>query len=64
MSKKTVLPGTRWWAGDNKRFLVLDVVEIEGQTWVHYRDDNRGVAPQEYSCLIESFKQRFSALPE
>lgn len=62
MSSKSIMPGTRWWAGDGKRFLILDVVEVEGQTWVHYRDD-KGDTPQEYSCLVESFEARFSPLP-
>jgi len=66
---KLVRPGTRWWDGTNKRFLVLAVVETDdGHTWVHYREDKGIKTPatdcKEYSCYIESFEQRFRSLPE
>jgi hypothetical protein len=54
--------GSRWWSGDNKRFVVLHIVEQDGHTWVHYRDES--AAPKEYSCYVESFLDRFSPLPE
>ena len=60
--------GSRWWAGD-KKFVVLHVLEQDGHTWVHYRDElpaNRFSTDgcKEYSCFQESFLQRFSPLPE
>lgn len=61
---KAVTVGSRWWAGDNQRFVVIDVVTIEGHTWVHYRDDKNKENPREYSCYLESFLSRFSGLPE
>lgn len=63
----TVKPGSKWWAGDNKRFRVLDVVEADGNVWVHYREDHGLTVPanvKEYSCYKESFVQRFRPLPE
>ncbi len=60
---KTVRIGSRWWAGEGDSFFVIDVITIEGHTWVHYRDDNKE-SPREYSCYIESFLNRFSELPE
>lgn len=55
--------GSRWWAADTKRFIVLHTVEQDGHSWVHYRDEN-GNPPKEYSCYKESFLQRFNPLPE
>lgn len=60
--------GSRWWAGDDKKFVVLHTIEQEGKVWVHYRDEpaNRFSTNgcREYSCYKESFLQRFSPLPE
>lgn len=66
---KLVREGTRWWSGDNKRFVVISVTEAEdGHTWVHYREDGGLKKPisecKEYSCYLESFEQRFRKLPE
>ena len=58
-----VKPGTVWQGSDHTRFVVIDVVDIEGNTWVHYRQDlGMHVAVKEckeYSCYLESFEQRF-----
>lgn len=69
MSKNTgkememlIKEGSRWWAGDQKKFVVLHVIEQEGHTWVHYRDESAD--PKEFSCYKESFLQRFTPLPE
>ena len=51
--------GSRWTGGDRKVFTVISVVELEGHTWVHYRDDTK-----EYSCYQESFLSRFTPLPD
>ena len=64
---KTVKEGSLWWGGDQKKFRVLSVVEADGKTWVHYRDELKGFNQTEanqYSCYIESFLQRFRELPE
>ena len=64
---KNVLPGSKWWAGRDKKFRVIDVVEADGNTWVHYRDELEGFnqsSAREYSCYLESFLQRFSPLPD
>lgn len=61
---KIIREGSRWWSGENKKFVVISVVETEdGHTWVHYREDKKA-NPKEYSCYIESFEARFSRLPE
>ena len=61
---KTVTVGSRWWGGTTTKFVVIDVITIEGHTWVHYRDDAEKAEPKEYSCYVESFLQRFKELPE
>lgn len=64
----TVKEGSLWWAGDQKKFRVISVVEADGHTWVYYREEPRRWAPiselKEFSCYLESFTQRFQALPE
>jgi hypothetical protein len=60
---KTQLPedGSKWVGPDYKIvFTVLHTVELEDNTWVHYRNDKQ----EEYSCYIESFLQRFSEVPK
>ena len=63
-----VKEGSIWGTVDGKRFRVLSVTEVEGHTWVHYREDKGFKVPavecKEYSCYLESFKQRFRVLPE
>ena len=54
--------GSRWDGGE-KIFVVIHLVEQDGHTWVHYREA-KGPEPREYSCYLESFIQRFRALPE
>jgi hypothetical protein len=61
---KQIKIGSRWWSGSEKKFLVLAVIERDGHTWVHYRDDHTLQENQEYSCYLESFLQRFTELPE
>ncbi len=55
-----VKSGSKWIGNGNEKFHVLDVIELEGHTWVHYIKEN---APQdairEYSCYLESFLLRF-----
>ncbi len=63
-----VKEGSLWWAGNNKKFRVISVIETDGHIWVHYRDEPEKWKPaselKEYSCYQESFIQRFSLLPE
>ncbi len=63
----TVKPGSLWHSID-KHFRVISVTEVEGHTWVHYREDRGIKVPviecREYSCYLESFVQRFSPSPE
>lgn len=49
--------GERWLSGsDRKSFTVIAVLEQDGKTWIHYRDD----FAKQYSCWEESFLHRFS----
>jgi hypothetical protein len=52
--------GSKWVGNENHTFRVIQVVEIDGHTWVHYIKEN---APEdsnrEYSCYMESFLSRF-----
>jgi len=62
-----VKEGSLWRSVDNKRFRVINVVEVDDHTWVYYRLD--GCDPninecQEWSCYVESFLLRFSPSPE
>ena len=55
-----VKAGTLWAGSERKQFVVLSVTDIDGHTWVHYRDENgKTDEPREYSCYEESFIQRF-----
>jgi hypothetical protein len=41
---------------------VLHVVELDGNTWVHYRNESKGLVKipvREYSCFVEAFEARF-----
>lgn len=63
----TVKEGSLWWDGKGNNFIVLSVTVVEGNTWVHYRQD-LGIKTsikecKEYSCYEESFTQRFSPRP-
>jgi hypothetical protein len=59
--------GSLWTSGD-KFFRVISVAEVDGHTWVHYREDRGIKVPalecREYSCYQESFLQRFRKQPE
>lgn len=56
--------GSKWMGADRKMFTVIDVVDIEGNTWVHYREDLGIKVPtkecKEFSCYAESFVHRFT----
>jgi hypothetical protein len=54
--------GSMWASNNSKKFVVISVTEVDGHSWVHYRDDGRTDAPREYSCYEESFMQRFTPI--
>jgi hypothetical protein len=58
---KAVTIGSQWWAGNDEKFTVIDVITIEGYTWVHYRNNDKENV-KEYSCYLESFLSRFREL--
>ena len=63
----TVKEGSLWRTADGKKFRVLSIVETNGHTWVHYRNELDAVSQKdanEYSCYIESFVERFSSTPD
>jgi len=45
------------WTGANNVFVVLHTIELDGNTWIHYRKESSN---QEYSCYVESFLERFT----
>jgi hypothetical protein len=49
--------GEKWRSSDFETFRVIDVVELENQTWIHYMCIRDNI---EYSCLEESFIHKFS----
>lgn len=49
--------GEKWRSSDFETFRVIDVVELENQTWIHYMRIRDNI---EYSCLEESFIHKFS----
>ena len=54
--------GTLWWAGNDRKFLVVEMVNDEDEnTWVHYINT---ATDQEYSCYVDAFLQRFTRLPK
>lgn len=56
-----VKEGTRWSSSEGNVFHVMSVVEVDGQTWVHYEQDNVSEC-RTFSCWIESFISRFSPI--
>jgi hypothetical protein len=54
-----VKPGSKWTGSGREEFVVLSRVELDGNIWVHYRN-NRG---QEFSCYEDAFKSRFTQSP-
>jgi hypothetical protein len=55
------------WGSNDKKFMVIHVVELDGHTWVHYRENLHNKATsdcKEYSCYLESFLSRFNKLPD
>jgi hypothetical protein len=60
----TIEKGSVWSGSNGRTFQVITEVEIEGHTWIHYRQlDRKTEEPTEYSCYKESFLSRFCKLP-
>jgi len=56
---------SKWNDGGGKIFRILDIVQIEGHTWIHYIKENaQDGENREYSCYLESFLSRFTQMPE
>lgn len=47
------------WQSTDKEFRVIDVVDIDDHTWIHYKNQQTG---QEHSCYQESFEMRFTQI--
>lgn len=57
--------GTRWSGSDNRVFVVINSMTLEGKDWVYYRAEQPvDHLPAEFSCYEESFLSRFKPLPE
>lgn len=58
--------GTCWTGTSGKIFLVMSRIEVDGHTWIHYRetDAREDEEVREYSCYEESFLDRFIQIPE
>jgi hypothetical protein len=55
--------GSRW-QGQDHFFRVIDIVDIDGQLWVHYiKENSTDDVNREYSCFVESFLSRFREAP-
>jgi len=56
--------GSKWVGNENNIFRVIQVIELEGHTWIHYIKEN---VPEElnreHSCYEESFLSRFREVP-
>jgi len=51
-----------WYDSDGNWFRVLHVVEVDGNMWVHYRNESKGlikIPVREHSCFVEAFEARF-----
>jgi len=48
--------GQLWRTTDGEEFRVIDVVDIDDHTWIHYKNQQTGL---EHSCYQESFELRF-----
>ena len=59
-----VKTGSKWSSVTGQEFRVLDVIELQGHTWVHYINENQPEdSNREYSCYEESFLSRFRETP-
>ena len=56
-----IAEGSIWESVNSDKFRILHVITLEVRTWVHYYSVKQDV---EYSCLLESFLERFSQVPK
>jgi hypothetical protein len=56
-----IAEGSIWESVNSDKFRILHVIKLEGRTWVHYYSVKQHI---EYSCLLESFLERFSQVPK
>ena len=61
---KLPVVGSKWSGSDGKEFMVIELVEVDNQQWIYYRENTKSnIEPKLYSCFVESFQQRFRELP-
>lgn len=59
-----VKAGSKWSGNEENVFRVIQVVELDGHTWIHYIKENTPEdSNREYSCYEESFLSRFREIP-
>ena len=59
-----VKAGSKWSGNEENIFRVIQVVELDGHTWIHYiKEDEPEDSNREYSCYEESFLSRFREMP-
>ena len=58
-----VKAGSKWSGNEGNIFRVIQVVELDGHTWIHYIKENTTEENREYSCYEESFLSRFRETP-
>jgi len=57
--------GSKWSGPEGTVFHVISTVKIDRHTWIYYHKEKpRTNDPEEYSCYLESFLQRFRRLPD
>lgn len=54
-----VKEGSTWADHNDIQYMVIHVINQDGNQWVHYRNNSK-TEPTEYSCYVESFLQRFT----
>jgi len=55
--KLTTVEKNSIWTSPDKKFKITDIKEDSAGTWIHYFNIKTN---QEYNCLIDAFKSRFS----
>ena len=56
--------GSKWSGNEGNIFRVIQVVELDGHTWIHYIKENQPEdSNREYSCYEERFLSRFREMP-
>ncbi len=52
---QTIKQGSNWHDGSGKIFTVIHTIVLDGNSWVHYRNQHG----EEFSCFEEAFLSRF-----